>query len=175
MKRFTDEIRLTATAYNKDDSRITYELTSDTMVTVSRFICENAVQGSCLFPRLRFLVANSMVDSYWVPKYLLYLSPDTLQSLTFGGGPRLSMKKMNKDVHAGWQEIMPHLCSAWPNLRSLALYSPTSLSSLHEPGTELYSQVFAPWFQSLVRLENLTAQLAPHPSLLHAQIGRAHV
>ena len=165
VRMFTDEIKLRMIFASR-----TYQLSPKAIATISRFLNDEAMQNANyrLFPRLNILHVEEVVSDCWVPKYLPYLSRDTLRTLEFKCAFRRSTVVDDSDVHVSWSAVVPLMRSAWPCLRSIELYFRNWDCDSRGPISERCSQFLGPWFESLAHLESLKAYVPPHSSLLPA-------
>ena len=116
-----------------------------------------------------------MASQKWLhlPKYLPYLSRDTLQSLQvypYGTTQRLYSyaPRLDRDIHVDFPEIMPLMRSAWPHLRSIDLpYVEFGVShSLARQRFESHTRIWLSFIEGLSEMQSLCICLAPLPSLL---------
>ena len=168
VKEFYDKTTRAAETSCLSRPRFAYRLSPEAITTISRFLNNEAAQNAdyCLFPRLRTLSVVGVVSDRWVPKYLPYLSHETLRTLKLRGSGET--KDLNNDVHVGWSEIAPLMRCAWPRLHSVELYFRTLGDDSEGQHLEPRSQHLGPWIESLTHLQSLDASVALHPSLIPA-------
>lgn len=118
-----------------------------------------------LFSRLKILHIEEVVSDRWVPKYLPFLSHDTLRTLDFTCAFGCSTVD---DVHVSWSAVVPLMRSAWPRLRSIEINFCNWDSDSQGPIVERCSQFLGTWLESLAHLKFLKASVPPHSSLLTA-------
>ncbi|KAI0088016.1 hypothetical protein BDY19DRAFT_951532 [Irpex rosettiformis] len=141
-----------------------YYPTSDTLETMSRFICQYREENSagCLFPRLETLIAHTVKAEYGVPCYLPYICGPSLRNLELDMDLLFTQKNLNVAIYTNWSDIVPIMRSSWPGLHSMTLTG-------GEPSPSPYLHFVAgDWVNNLPHLRTFKASLALHSSLVYA-------
>ena len=162
VRKFVDHLHIVSYRSTHLHSR-TYEYAPNAMNILVNLIC----QHGCLFPGLETLHVDSAITSqHWLqlPNYLPYLSRATLQHL------RVKLQhaphKRYINIYVDLPEIIPHMRSAWPYLRSLKLSDLSFPSESQWQRFESHTNEWASLLGSLSRVQTLRICLATLPSLL---------